>query len=170
VDLVLNPSCLLDLPLRMSDQSNINPTSAESDRAGSGAAATAVGTSPARSANRSPRSDSSPVAAMSPQEEEEAREAAFQAENIIEARQGYFDDSSSEFSSDSSESGYGSGDSSVRSTSLSSSVRDYAFENGRRYHRYRDGRYQFPNDEQEQERCRLLVFWFSGRLNCVENI
>ncbi|KAF6816530.1 methyltransferase domain-containing protein [Colletotrichum sojae] len=36
--------------------------------------------------------------------------------------------------------------------SLSPSVRDYAFENNRRYHRYREGRYHFPNDDPEQER------------------
>lgn len=38
------------------------------------------------------------------------------------------------------------------STSISSSVRDYAFESNRRYHKYQEGRYQFPNDEPEQER------------------
>lgn len=38
------------------------------------------------------------------------------------------------------------------STSISSSVRDYMFENGRRYHRFREGAYNFPNDELEQER------------------
>lgn len=38
------------------------------------------------------------------------------------------------------------------STSISSSVRNYAFEHGRRYHKFREGRYQFPNDESEQER------------------
>lgn len=48
--------------------------------------------------------------------------------------------------------GYGSESSSFASTSLSSSVRDYMFENGRRYHRFREGRYNFPNDEPEQDR------------------
>lgn len=38
------------------------------------------------------------------------------------------------------------------STSIGSSVRDYAFENGRRYHRFREGAYNFPNDDSEQER------------------
>ncbi|KAF2452932.1 methyltransferase domain-containing protein [Lineolata rhizophorae] len=37
-------------------------------------------------------------------------------------------------------------------TSLSSSVRDYTFENGRRYHRFREGAYNFPNDDAEQDR------------------
>lgn len=48
--------------------------------------------------------------------------------------------------------GYHTDSSSVDSTSLSSSVRDYAFENGRRYHKFREGRYAFPNDDREQER------------------
>ncbi|KAF3803983.1 Secondary metabolism regulator LAE1 [Colletotrichum gloeosporioides] len=38
------------------------------------------------------------------------------------------------------------------STSLSSSVRDFNFENNRRYHKYKEGRYTFPNDDAEQER------------------
>lgn len=37
-------------------------------------------------------------------------------------------------------------------TSLRSSVRDYVFENGRRYHRFREGAYNFPNDDAEQDR------------------
>lgn len=48
--------------------------------------------------------------------------------------------------------GYESDRASFASTSLSSSVRDYLFENGRRYHRFREGRYNFPNDEAEQDR------------------
>jgi hypothetical protein len=38
------------------------------------------------------------------------------------------------------------------STSISSSVRDYEFENNRRYHKFQEGRYSFPNDDIEQER------------------
>lgn len=50
--------------------------------------------------------------------------------------------------------GYASGSDShtAASTSLASSVRDYAFEHGRRYHKFREGRYNFPNDDVEQER------------------
>lgn len=51
-----------------------------------------------------------------------------------------------------SDPGYESDRASFASTSLSSSVRDYLFENGRRYHRFREGRYNFPNDEAEQDR------------------
>lgn len=38
------------------------------------------------------------------------------------------------------------------STSLADSVRDYIYENGRRYHKFREGRYNFPNDDVEQQR------------------
>ncbi|EXF85550.1 TAM domain methyltransferase [Colletotrichum fioriniae PJ7] len=45
-----------------------------------------------------------------------------------------------------------SDDSSNASTSLASSVRDYNFENRRRYHKFKEGRYMLPNDDQEQDR------------------
>jgi hypothetical protein len=48
--------------------------------------------------------------------------------------------------------GYEDGNLSEGSMSIEESVRDYAFENGRRYHRFREGRYVFPNDELEQLR------------------
>jgi hypothetical protein len=41
---------------------------------------------------------------------------------------------------------------SAKSTSISSSVRDYVFENNRRYHKFKEGRYLIPNDDEEQER------------------
>ncbi|KAF2691045.1 S-adenosyl-L-methionine-dependent methyltransferase [Lentithecium fluviatile CBS 122367] len=40
-------------------------------------------------------------------------------------------------------------------TSLSSSVEKYKWEHGRRYHSYREGAYNFPNDESEQDRLDL---------------
>jgi hypothetical protein len=52
----------------------------------------------------------------------------------------------------STDAGYESDSRTSASTSLASSVRDYAFENGRRYHKFREGRYAFPNDDVEQER------------------
>jgi hypothetical protein len=67
--------------------------------------------------------------------------AADQAQTTIEAGSDTYSDA-----------GYESDFSSRASTSISSSVRDYAFENGRRYHSFRAGNYQFPNDESEQER------------------
>lgn len=73
--------------------------------------------------------------------EEEANTVAHQAENSIEVGD----------SEEAEDTGYESDFNSRASTSLSSSIRDYAFENGRRYHKYREGQYQFPNDEPEQE-------------------
>ncbi|QYT00705.1 hypothetical protein H0G86_007784 [Trichoderma simmonsii] len=52
----------------------------------------------------------------------------------------------------SSDAGYDSDSASSASTSAMSSVRDYMFENGRRYHRFREGSYNFPNEDIEQER------------------
>ncbi len=31
-------------------------------------------------------------------------------------------------------------------------MREYTFENGRRYHKFREGQYNFPNDDSEQDR------------------
>ncbi|KAK1621931.1 S-adenosyl-L-methionine-dependent methyltransferase [Colletotrichum phormii] len=39
--------------------------------------------------------------------------------------------------------------------SLNSSILDYRKENGRTYHKFRDGKYHFPNDEEENERLDL---------------
>ncbi|KAH8591880.1 S-adenosyl-L-methionine-dependent methyltransferase [Bisporella sp. PMI_857] len=54
--------------------------------------------------------------------------------------------------SDAGESGYKTDSVASVSASISSSVRDFPFENGRRYHRFREGSYNFPNDDSEQER------------------
>lgn len=51
-----------------------------------------------------------------------------------------------------SESGYDTDTFGSASISLSSGMRDYAFENGRRYHKFREGAYNFPNDDSEQDR------------------
>lgn len=55
------------------------------------------------------------------------------------------------------------------STSLSDSVRDYNFENNRRYHKFREGSYHFPNDEPEQTRedmkHAMIVSLCDGRLH-----
>ncbi|KAI2469739.1 S-adenosyl-L-methionine-dependent methyltransferase [Annulohypoxylon bovei var. microspora] len=48
--------------------------------------------------------------------------------------------------------GYESDTATTASTSVSSSIWDFSFENGRRYHKFREGRYNFPNDDVEQER------------------
>ena len=54
-----------------------------------------------------------------------------------------------------SDDGYGTDNNTTASTSLAESVRDYVFENGRRYHRFREGRYNFPNDDVEY----VMLFW-----------
>ncbi|KAI5777239.1 S-adenosyl-L-methionine-dependent methyltransferase [Geopyxis carbonaria] len=54
-------------------------------------------------------------------------------------------------------------------TSISSSVVDYVYENGRRYHRFQEGKYFLPNDEQEQDRLDLfhhvLLLCLRGKLH-----
>ncbi|KAM0561200.1 hypothetical protein ACHAPJ_003704 [Fusarium lateritium] len=77
-----------------------------------------------------------------------SRQALAQAEENIVA-------DSDEYSSSGdagTDAGYGSDSMSSASTSIGSSVRDYMFENGRRYHSFRAGAYNFPNDDVEQER------------------
>ncbi|KAH7357171.1 S-adenosyl-L-methionine-dependent methyltransferase [Rhexocercosporidium sp. MPI-PUGE-AT-0058] len=53
-------------------------------------------------------------------------------------------------------------------TSIGSSIVNYRKENGRRYHAYKDGKYLFPNDEQENDRLdlqhHLLYLTFKGKL------
>lgn len=76
---------------------------------------------------------------------QDAADAPLQAENGIAV------DTSSErdpFSDD----GYETDSNHSVSTSLSSSMFNYVVENGRRYHRFREGKYNFPNDDAEQER------------------
>ncbi|WQF78045.1 Putative S-adenosyl-L-methionine-dependent methyltransferase superfamily [Colletotrichum destructivum] len=54
------------------------------------------------------------------------------------------------------------------SNSITSSIMDYRHENGRTYHKYKDGKYIFPNDERETERLDLqheiLTYTFDGKL------
>ncbi|KAL7913518.1 S-adenosyl-L-methionine-dependent methyltransferase [Trichoderma velutinum] len=84
------------------------------------------------------------------EQEQLSREALDQAEESIiadgaESTDGGTDDTTSD-------AGYDSDSASSASTSAMSSVRDYMFENGRRYHRFREGSYNFPNEDVEQER------------------
>ncbi|KAK7739833.1 hypothetical protein SLS62_011183 [Diatrype stigma] len=48
--------------------------------------------------------------------------------------------------------GYESDASTTGSTSITPSIWDHSFENGRRYHKFHEGAYHFPNDDAEQER------------------
>ncbi|KAI9727414.1 MAG: hypothetical protein M1834_008420 [Cirrosporium novae-zelandiae] len=49
--------------------------------------------------------------------------------------------------------------------SLSSSVQNYQWEHGRRYHSFREGVYQFPNDEREQDRLDMVHHMFRLAMN-----
>jgi len=52
--------------------------------------------------------------------------------------------------------------------SLRSSIYAYVEENGRRYHKYKEGKYYFPNDEEEQDRLdlqhHLFLLTLDGKL------
>ncbi|CAK7227780.1 hypothetical protein SCUCBS95973_006657 [Sporothrix curviconia] len=63
------------------------------------------------------------------------------------------DDNTTDNNSSFSDEGYAESSTGTNvTTSLSSSVRDYQFENNRRYHKFHEGKYHFPNDEPEQAR------------------
>ncbi|KAF4462215.1 methyltransferase [Fusarium albosuccineum] len=81
------------------------------------------------------------------EQEDLSLQALTQAEDNIIA-------DSDEFSTagDTSDGGYESDSVSSASTSVGSSVRNYMYENGRRYHKFREGTYNFPNEDVEQER------------------
>lgn len=86
------------------------------------------------------------------EQQELSREALDQAEEAIIADDGADSIGSVHGDDTGSDAGYDSDTASSASTSVMSSVRDYMYENGRRYHRYREGTYNFPNDDVEQER------------------
>lgn len=91
----------------------------------------------------------------------EADSAVAQAQDQIE-----IDTSDAESMSDA---GYETDSLGSASTSISSSIRDFAFENGRRYHKFREGSYNFPNDPSEQDRedmkHAMMVNLLGGRLH-----
>jgi hypothetical protein len=53
---------------------------------------------------------------------------------------------------DEEDAGYNTDGASTGSTSITSSIRAHTFEDGIRYHKFHDGKYAFPNDENEQNR------------------
>ncbi|KAF4303670.1 Methyltransferase type 11 [Botryosphaeria dothidea] len=55
-----------------------------------------------------------------------------------------------------SDSALGTDDMQSYSTSLASSVEEYKVEHGRRFHAYREGAYNFPNDDKEQDRLDMV--------------
>lgn len=82
---------------------------------------------------------------------QENHQALTQAEAAIEADSHSYG-TSSNAEDDFADDGYDSDSLQSASTSLTSSVRNFAFENGRRYHKFREGTYNFPNDDTEQDR------------------
>ena len=76
----------------------------------------------------------------------DAADAPNQAEHGIEVDN--FEDEADPFEDD----GYVSDAPQSASTSVASTMYNYSFENGRRYHKFREGAYNFPNDDSEQER------------------
>lgn len=82
------------------------------------------------------------------QQDELSRAALFEAEDTIVADS----EEVSTLGDGNSDAGYESDSVTSGSTSMTSSIRDYMYENGRRYHRFREGTYNFPNDDVEQER------------------
>ncbi|KXH42573.1 hypothetical protein CNYM01_09491 [Colletotrichum nymphaeae SA-01] len=62
------------------------------------------------------------------------------------------------------------GDKSIASssTSITASILDYRIENGRTYHRYKDGKYIFPNDARESDRLdqqhEIFIYTLDGKL------
>ena len=88
------------------------------------------------------RSPTGPEAAIDPNTPLEDEIVVHQATTTIEVG-----DDVDEF-----DDGYATGSESAASTSLTSSIRDYTFERGRRYHKFREGQYHFPNDDAEQNR------------------
>jgi len=100
-------------------------------------------TPPSRSPARS-----SPSASLTAERQTQAAIVAHQAETTIEAG----DSSSDGHATDTGSTTSTTSTIPTISTSISSSARDFSFENGRRYHKFREGRYQLPNDETEMER------------------
>lgn len=86
------------------------------------------------------------------QELTEEEQAAHALENTQAAEQAETSIQVDNYSERGSDAGYESDSLVSASTSMGSSVRDFSFENGRRYHKFREGTYNFPNEESEQDR------------------
>lgn len=118
--------------------------------------------SPTSTPAKKPRIGSSPRAGSSPAEVAASPGSAPFVADLIPEDTIEADDAASD-------AGYESDSASRASTSICSTVRDYEFENNRRYHRFQEGRYQFPNDEPEQERedmkHAMIVHLCQGKLH-----
>ncbi|KAK2624875.1 hypothetical protein QTJ16_006068 [Diplocarpon rosae] len=127
----------------------------------------------AESSYLDPRMQTLPPAAesstqLSAQELEEAAAHDAETENAVSQAQDEIEIDT--WDSDSaSDAGYETDSMGSASSSISSSIRDFAFENGRRYHKFREGSYNFPNDPSEQDRedmkHAMMVNLLGGRLH-----
>jgi len=134
----------------------------------------AEASNPPRRSSNSPKSSSPrnsvaiPYSELSPEaqaaQDAETESAVTQAQEEIE-----IDSGADAASVSGSDAGYETDSVGSASTSLASSVRDYAFENGRRYHKFREGTYNFPNDDSEQDRedmkHAMMVNLLGGKLH-----
>ncbi|KXT03449.1 hypothetical protein AC578_1636 [Pseudocercospora eumusae] len=64
-----------------------------------------------------------------------------------------------------SDSAYTDDDYRSYASTLTSSVENYQWIGGRRFHAYREGTYNFPNDEEEQDRLDLFHGIFTLRID-----
>lgn len=128
-----------------------------------------AGPAPTSKRNSIPPKSSSPRASAVPppsdfSSETEASAALEQAQDGIE-----IDDAGPASPYPPTDDGYETDSLASASTSLASSVRNYAFENGRRYHKFREGSYNFPNDDSEQDRedmkHAMMVNLLGGKLH-----
>ncbi|KEY66307.1 hypothetical protein S7711_02769 [Stachybotrys chartarum IBT 7711] len=102
-------------------------------------------------------SKSSPAAAAAPAAEHDAGQGLLHGDAVIEAGGSDDDGEFSPAAFDAADSVYDDdGSSRSDSASLRSSILEHSYVNGRRYHRYRHGRYPIPNDESEQNREDML--------------
>ena len=157
----INPPAKLPVPEIMASASNNESTTSVATITASGSSrlgstsVTSLSTSPSFSgtssvlmagggswadANRDPGRQSETIEHDDDNNDEEVQDAVEQAE------EGSIIVDSDDVGTDA---GYETDSNTAASTSLAESVRDYIYENGRRYHRFREGRYNFPNDDVE---------------------
>jgi hypothetical protein len=138
-------------------------SSSKQSSSGSKQASSTQNDPPTKQKSTSPRNPPPTYADLTPAEQAaadlEATAAVQQAQDEIEI----------DFSDSVTDPGYETDTIGSASSSLASSVRNYMFENGRRYHRFREGAYNFPNDETEQDRedmkHAMVVNLCGGRLH-----
>jgi hypothetical protein len=127
----------------------LNPSNPSNDSAVSVNALSSSQEPPNPLTETKPESPNIPLFPPEPTPEQKEAQAIENSAAVQQAQDQIFVDSASEYSE--SDAGYGTSIQTA-TTSLSSSLRDYEFEHGRRYHKFRSGQYNFPNDDSEQDR------------------